>query len=232
MKKLCFLIGALISLSANLCLAQKNIVGVNPLTGTANAVIPIYTMTNGGVSIPIELTYSATGIKPKDVEQNAGMGWLLVAGGSITRKVRGLPDDVKADALGNTRFGWMYNNNQYKIDTLHILNDGGVTCRKDTTDIHNIKADFGDLSDTEPDQFYVSAPGLSCQLIYDQSAAKFRPVSYQDLTITYTTYYTGVITSFTIVNDKGIKYVFSKQESDVISTTNPCKHNKLLEKWI
>lgn len=200
--------------------AQKQVVNVNPLTGTANVIIPVYQINRGQVSFPINLVYSATGVKPKDVEGTAGMGWQLQAGGQIQRQVRGLPDDVMKDNLGNSELGWMYitSTTATKVTTFSIANDNNpATCGDDTTDINYINNYFGYAKDTEPDIFYVNAPGLSCELVFDKVSGKFKPVNYQDLVITYTAYtstdtYAGQITGFTITNDKGIRYNFSLPE--------------------
>jgi len=53
-------------------------VSVDPLTGAAQVNIPIYTVKSGQVSVPISLSYiGGSGVKPKDVEATAGMGWQL-----------------------------------------------------------------------------------------------------------------------------------------------------------
>ncbi|SHN30275.1 PKD domain-containing protein [Mucilaginibacter sp. OK098] len=197
----------------------QSVVNANPLTGTANVMIPIYTINSGEISVPISLTYQATGVKPKDVEGTAGMGWQLNAGGQISRLVRGLPDDCYKDNSGASMPGWMSTSNTAAnaISGFGILNNGS-TCANETPDITYINSHFSYNYDTEPDMFYVSAPGLSCQLVYDRSDAKFHPVNYQDFVITYTTAggtgnNANSITTFTITTDKGIKYVFAAPES-------------------
>jgi len=189
---------------------SKAQVSVDPLTGSAQVNIPIYTMKSGQVSIPISLSYIGNGVKTKDVENTAGMGWQLNAGGQISRVVQGLPDDVTKDKLGNQRLGWMST-----LDTAansiagFSIGNNGSTCANETTDISYINSHFPFRNDTEPDKFYVSAPGLSCQLVYDRASGKFKPLSYQDLNISFTTDPTShLITSFTITNDKGVTWVF------------------------
>jgi hypothetical protein len=193
-------------------------VSVNPLTGTGSVVIPIYTLSSGQVSVPVSLVYHGTGVKPKDVEGTAGIGWGLQGGGRISRQVRGLPDDCIKDSLGNQRLGWMsiLDTAANKISTFTVTNNGG-TCSNETADISYINANFPFRNDTEPDLFYVNAPGLSCEIIYDRAGGSFRTISYEDLVITYTTVggtgnHASSITSFTITNDKGIKYVFAAPE--------------------
>jgi len=154
------------------------------------------------------------------------MNWNLQAGGQISRTVRGLPDDCSKDNTGATRLGWMSTSNTAigYASTFTIQNNGGVTCSYETNDINNINNNIPYNQDTEPDLFYVSAPGLSCELVYDRANSKFHPVVYQDLIISYTTVggsgnNATNIASFTITNDKGINYVFAAPES-VTETTS------------
>lgn len=190
---------------------SQGIVTANQLTGSADIVIPIATITSGQVSIPITLTYSS-GVKSLDFEGTAGIGWWVNAGGQVSREVRGLPDDVTKDIAGNNRIGWMSTSNTSAnaISSFSIQNDGGVTCSNEITDNTYISSNFPFNYDTEPDIFNVNAPGLSCQLIYNRSVSKFVPVVNDDLIITSTTDpISGLVNSFTITNDRGIKYVFS-----------------------
>ncbi|HTE01719.1 MAG TPA: PKD domain-containing protein [Mucilaginibacter sp.] len=212
-------------------------VNVNPSTGSASTVIPIYSIASGQVSMPVSLVYSGSGVKVKDVEGNAGMNWQLVTGGQVSRQVRGLPDDVSKDTVGNARLGWMNASNTAvaAINSFTIANNGGLTCANETTDISYINSHFPTNYDTEPDIFYVNAPGLSCQLVYDPGTSKFHSVNQQDLVITYTTYsspgrYLGTITSFTIKNDKGITYTFSTPEY-MVEGTNGGSANFLATKY-
>jgi hypothetical protein len=199
-----------IILFGNVALAQKNNLTVNPLTGAAQVNIPIYNVSIGQLSLPISLNYYGGGIKNKDAEGTAGIGWNLSAGGQVSRIVRGLPDDVIKDNAGNNRFGWLSasNTGAASIDGFTIANTANV-CTTEATDLSYMSAHFSVNYDTEPDIFNVSAPGLSCQLVYNRSTGKFVPVGYQDLVVTYTAdATTHLINSFTITNDQGTTYVF------------------------
>src|ERR1700761_2716392 len=193
----------------NSAFAQRKITSVNPLTGSANVNIPIITLGNGSASLPIGLYYLATGVRVKDVEGKPGMGWQLNAGGQISRTLRGLPDDCKKDAAGNTKVGWLYNSNAAKINNFTIQNDNNTaTCNDDVQDVNYINTNFGDNSDTEPDVFTLTAPGLSFQFVFDGNHV-IQPLSYQDVKITYIADPTsGQITSFVVTNNQGIKYTF------------------------
>lgn len=195
--------------------SQNNGVNVNSSTGSANVNIPLYTLTKGQLVLPVNLIYSTNGNKAKDIQGTAGVGWQLQAGGEISRQVNGLPDDVNA-----SRRGWMYSLTP-PLFNFTIANTSNV-CSNEATDLTYISTYLVPAyayDDSEPDNFYVSAPGLSCQLVYDRTTAKFQPISYQDLVISYTTAGgtgndAGLISSFTIINDKGTKYVFSAPQTD------------------
>lgn len=195
--------------------AQKSVY-VNQSTGTLGVSIPLFNVSSGVVSVPVSVSYSGTGVKVKDIEGTAGMNWQLNAGGRITRQVRGLPDDCSKNMSNQPRLGWIYNANGSAINSFSILNDNGVTCQ-DTTDIKYINSHFSGLTDTEPDVFFVNAPGLNCQLVFDNSH-NIQIIPYQDLKVTYTTAADSSISSFTIVNDRGIKYTFSDVETTIRTT--------------
>jgi hypothetical protein len=210
MKKILFLLISLVYIYNGNILAQS-LVGVNPLTGTLNLAIPIYQISKGDVNIPVTLVYGGRGVKPKDVEGTAGIGFNISAGGQINREVRGLPDDVQQDKSGNVRMGWLYNNNGNLAANFTISNDNNAgTCPDEVSDINYINANFTASSDTEPDIFNVNAPGLSCQMVLDQ-AHIFRILNYQDLKIDYVTSLNEIV-SFTITDNRGVKYTFDTPE--------------------
>lgn len=62
-------------------------------TGIPQISIPVYTATAGPLSLPISLSYHASGLKVAEAASWVGAGWSLNAGGVITRSVIGAPDD-------------------------------------------------------------------------------------------------------------------------------------------
>jgi len=185
----------------------QGIINVNESTGTLGLNIPLFNVHNGGLSVPVSLSYSATGVKVKDIEGSAGMNWQLNAGGHIIREVRGLPDECTKNMSGQSRLGWLNNTNGAAINSFNILNNNGSTCA-DTTDLRFITNHFSGLTDTEPDMFYVSAPGLRCRFVFD-NAHHIQVIPFQDLQVSYVIGADSSITSFTIVNDNGVKYTFA-----------------------
>ena len=57
-------------------------------TGVPKIEIPLYTLDTGDYQLPISLSYHASGIKVTDVSTPVGLGWVLNAGGVISRTCR------------------------------------------------------------------------------------------------------------------------------------------------
>lgn len=109
-------------------------VPVNLATGAMSLPIPIYTLTEGLLSVPISLEYNGSGMKNQEVASWCGANWSLNAGGMITRMVRGLPDEgIKSGSTnfrGYYKFGFGGNGTSVNNDTepdIYYLNIGGVT---------------------------------------------------------------------------------------------------------
>lgn len=210
--------------SAVICLVSVSLYGqntkidVNHFTGTAMVTIPLFNVQSGACSVPVGLVYNTNGVKNLDLGMDAGKDWQIDAGGEIRRQLRGLPDDCKKDASNNARLGWIYNTKGTAINNFSIANDNNSgTCTDETADLNYINSNFMDLADTEPDVFVVNAPGLSCKLVFDNNHV-LRTTPYMDVKVTYETDTDGAIKSFSITNDKGLKYVFSEAEVSIKTT--------------
>src|ERR1700740_3677062 len=66
---------------------------INLFTGVPQISIPLYAIKVGELNVPITLDYHASGIKVNDIASRAGLGWSLNAGGVISRKIMGKPDE-------------------------------------------------------------------------------------------------------------------------------------------
>ena len=66
---------------------------VSLTTGIPSINIPIEVLKSEKLELPISLSYYAGGIKTNEEATCVGLGWKLNAGGMITRRVVGLPDD-------------------------------------------------------------------------------------------------------------------------------------------
>jgi len=67
--------------------AKYGNIPVSLYTGTPNISVPIYEIKARGITVPINLSYHASGIKVSEEASRVGLGWVLNAGGMISRNV-------------------------------------------------------------------------------------------------------------------------------------------------
>lgn len=121
-------------------------VDVNHFTGSPLVEIPIYSVTVGDITVPIKLVYQSSGVKVKDGEGTAGIGWNVYAGGSIVRELRDLPDEINSGTGATARKGWLYSGKHAKINSFFIQNDNAEATQADeAADIAYINTHLNDL---------------------------------------------------------------------------------------
>lgn len=69
---------------------------VSHTTGIPDITIPLYEIDLGGYKLPISISYHASGFRPDDVATPVGLGWVLNAGGAVTRTIMGAPTSRQA----------------------------------------------------------------------------------------------------------------------------------------
>ncbi|WP_140487078.1 hypothetical protein [Flavobacterium sp. GSA192] len=66
---------------------------VNHNTGLVDMRVPIYTVKSGSLSLPIDISFHASGRMANETNGILGMRWVLNAGGVVARTVHGYPDE-------------------------------------------------------------------------------------------------------------------------------------------
>ncbi|MDR1347759.1 MAG: hypothetical protein LBJ63_04915 [Prevotellaceae bacterium] len=101
LRKLTLLFG-LIALSGSVSAQPKPwtfgesvVISPNLYTGTMQLAIPFYTYKDADFEIPVNFGYSSSGCVANVRGGIMGPGWGLNVGGSITREIRGIPDENK-----------------------------------------------------------------------------------------------------------------------------------------
>ena len=111
---------------------------VNLFTGLPDISIPLYEIKVGEISVPISINYHASGVKVNDWGSWVGTGWSLSAGGSVSRRIMGLPDEQGG--------------NNY-LSGNHPVRDVSTLDLKTTADLDYIKNINAGIIDGEPDIF-------------------------------------------------------------------------------
>ncbi len=161
-------------------LGQYADVPVNYSTGVPSIGIPIYTVKEGNLSLPISLSYHAGGLKVGQPASWIGQGWSLNAGGMITRTVIGLPDEQ----------GVGYYNS-------------GATLDQSDTEIEEVAN--GEM-DSEPDIFSFNVGGFTGKFVFDENQKPFL-MPKQDIRIEVN-YGSNQFKGFTLIAPNGTRYIF------------------------
>lgn len=172
---------------------------VNPLTGQLQYSVPIGSISANDISVPFALYYNGGSVPVPSGEGYCGVGWSLSAGGSVSRVIHGLPDDLNTP----DRKGWLHNGNASAIQNLAFqANDDLVNCSDEWADYSALEGLVGAMvNDTEPDMFYINAPGLSAQFVFGPDGNP-RLLQPQNITIQFTT------GSFVVNGGNGLIYTF------------------------
>ena len=119
---------------------------VDRFNGVPDISIPIFEVKSGSLSVPITLSYHASGVRPTDIASWVGMGWSLSAGGQVARNVQGKPDET------------YYSSNALKTNPA-VCGPAG------TGTFYYLQYAATGVTDTEPDIFSYSFPGKNGKFI-------------------------------------------------------------------
>ncbi|MDO9155121.1 MAG: hypothetical protein Q7U47_15665 [Paludibacter sp.] len=100
-----------------LSLGKFGDIQTNLFTGRVNINIPLHTIKEHDITVPVSMSYLGGGIKVTEQDGLLGLGWTLNVGGVISRSVAGMPDElmdfnnrvVGFDRLGETIFSHIPN---------------------------------------------------------------------------------------------------------------------------
>lgn len=211
-------------------------------SGSTSIGIPLFSaVANNGAGVPVSISYGTSGIKVGQVATPVGLGWNLNAGGTITRIIRGIPDEYAG-----------------------MVNDPA------SLDYTKLDEVMKGIADSEKDLFYVSFPGGGGRFIFEgdfndyftetvwchptasdlqacQTACNgdgnciadcqnynmsrldcettvtwdhFQTLPYSDIDIKY--HFDGYTDGYWEITDmRGVKYTFSSTETTVSNSTEP-----------
>jgi hypothetical protein len=194
-------------------------------TGIPNISIPIYTVKAGSLSLPISLSYHASGLKVQEQASWVGAGWSLNAGGVITRTVVGAPDDRGVQSSNVTTNGY-YSDSGYNS----YLFINCPTCSGHAYD--GYWADditfFHGYKDGEPDLFFFNFGGYTGKFYFnDDQTPVFVPDADFRVQVNLNNGVGGLgFQGFIITTPDGVKYYFGMSGNDndsvpPIETTSP-----------
>ncbi|MBN8643437.1 MAG: RHS repeat protein [Flavobacteriales bacterium] len=206
-------------------------VPVSNYTGIPDISIPLFTTStlSKDINLEVSLKYHPSGVAVEERASDVGLGWSLFAGGTISRTVRGLPDEI--NSMGDNKFGLYQNsstnihNNNYYYEAFDALTEYlGATGNYDIT-WDTLRKCLWDAKvrgemDSEHDLWQFNFMGKSGRFYIKKNLNNQLEVTpLDDYRLKIINYYGNTSnqylpTSFVIFDEKGYKYTF-----DVIETT-------------
>lgn len=192
-------------------------------TGVPNINIPLLDVKDGGIELPITLSYHASGIRISEIASWVGLGWTLNAGGVLIRTVRGAPDEGTKHTgwpFSDGPLGYYQSNGIKKLSLLPYPNSNGVIVNNSANQQMYMwtipQMQSGNL-DGEPDLFTFNANGISGKFVFDENRNP-RLLSDDNTKITVD-YSNGSFESWKITSPNGMQYFFG--ENGMYEVTKP-----------
>jgi YD repeat-containing protein len=186
--------------------------------GTVNVDIPIYTLRNKDIEVPISLSYnSGQGFKVEELDTDVGLGWNLSGYGLITQSVVGLRDFFDGSS------GFESKNSVFSFvdQDVNIISGGGYLLWNGENYYLNVSEKplnqdqvFNGYKDGEPDIFYFSYPGGSGKFYIDKSG------NFVEISPTKTKIVMLNDSTFELTDTRGMVYTFVSRES--VRTQSSC----------
>lgn len=209
--------------AASLMKAIDNPVGL--YNGNPSISHNIYTLTDGQITLPIDLTYNASGIKVNEEASWVGMGWNLNVGGMITKSIVGKEDLPNA----------------YKVD-LDYYPPGeypsyyGKQYRTNDKSTHDMFFQYATQGHLQPDVYYYQFPGGSGKFFIDhRNDSIYLMDDERALKIEAYNYFNSRPTAWSITTEDGTQHWFDSEmysenqaaTTDIISRSYVLKFTRL-----
>ena len=94
---------------------------VTKYTGSINKAIELFNLSSGDLNYSVSLAYSSNGIKVDDWGSQTGIGWTLGSHATITREVRGIPDELAQYSVKDLDPGVWYPDNATNLERIKSL---------------------------------------------------------------------------------------------------------------
>ncbi len=177
-------------------------VPVDLATGQVNISIPLYTIQTGKLTLPVSLSYDASGIRVEQEAGEVGLGWSLQAGGAITRRIRD-KDDYQTSISYHGLGGDLWDS--------HIPDPIYPTMAE-----YDIAYKVASLNtaDGQPDLYMYNAVGLTGKFINTGTANGIKLIPRRNVAVA------GGYNSWAIIDERGYNYQFGDENNDIYYETN------------
>jgi hypothetical protein len=199
---------------------------VGHVTGVPEISIPLFTINTGKLTLPISMSYHASGFKPRDNSGILGLGWSLHAGGRISRTVVADPDELASTPAQIVPAG------QLAGTTVNVAD-----ADKRLYQLQLAADETASGTDLQPDIFYYNFPSgggkFMLKNVFDANGnytgvnkpvtVPYRPIKISSNAASFN----STFTHFEIIDEDGVTYRYGRSVTnvDVIETTYPDQKN-------
>ncbi len=207
-------------------LGQYGAIPVSQYNGVPNISIPIYEVDLDGLTLPITLSYHASGIKVRQEASWVGLGWALSSGGVITKEVRG-KDDFPQEGKDYQSFYddvKLYNSDINSEDNGRYIFLRDYAVREGPWNpIYNQYKRATEVYDAEPDLYHFNFAGNTGTFFFRPvgsintngtvNTKKFAYAEQINVKSSLDAQYDIEMDSWIIKDDKGFIYYFNSRET-------------------
>ncbi len=226
-------------------------------TGAMSFSIPLYVYQDEDFEIPLTLMYSFDGYRPDVHSGTVGYGWALECGGSVTREVRGYPDET-ANGEGNSYGYYWTAKDKIPGQKDYIVTSGRIRAsylweysfeEAKNVDIYSDQPVYGDSRDLRPSKYDTAADifrfnflGITGEFMLSEDGTmevfnSSIPEGEIDIEYDFVKADKYVTPEFTIKTGNGYEYIFGGTfstveysvfaDDDVITTPSAFKLRKI-----
>lgn len=205
---------------------------VSYYTGVPDINIPLYDLKDGGINLPVSLSYHASGIRVSELATWVGLGWVLNAGGIITRTVMGAPDEgthkVASGTVGPR--GYYKDFGLYNLPLVpYPLSNGQSSDPYNNFWTYTSPGLSGGFLDGEPDLYTFNFNGHVGKFVFDEYR---HPQLLEDDNLKISVNYSiGNFNSFTITTADGVKYVFGENNTFEVTSPHSSASDPDIDSW-
>ncbi len=193
-------------------LGQYGDIPVSLYSGIAQIGVPLFEAQERSLSLPLSISYHASGIRVDQVPTWIGLGWVFNGGGVVTRNIIGGPDELIV-------------NESYINAGLNPLNenawDGVGTTMAGNSQAYNYFNQAKNFKDPSPDDFTFNIGGVEVgKFIFGRDG---KAITTRKIRIEYELEQPNTSTknfkNFTITLENGVKYFFTYREKSYTSSS-------------
>lgn len=203
-------------------------VPVSNYTGIPDITIPLTSLSTGISSVPINLSlkYHVSNAKSDAKASEVGLGWSIMAGGTISRTIMGGPDDqiIKYSLGGNDKIGIYFDENTsqnvLKNYFPFVMNNLPVPAAQFNYSKAVFEEIYQNRYDSKYDLYQYNFLNYTGRFIVKKVGNSLNVVKLDrnnlKIDVNYTTDYE--VTSFVVTDDSGNKYSFDVLEKSKLLT--------------